>query len=146
MGTTLFITLTHVSCYKCGVVFGVESTHHERLLKTHDWFYCPNGHHQAYFGKTKDEQRIADLEREAKALKSSKDYWSDRAVSAERDAGHQRSRVNGYKGILTRTKKKIAAGRCPCCSHQFKNLESHMKTKHPNFDPEKGAEALAEKA
>jgi hypothetical protein len=146
MATTLFLTLTHVSCYKCGVVFGIESSHHERLVQSHDWFYCPNGHHQGYFGKNEKERRIEELERETKALKSSKEYWSGRATSAENEAGHQRARVNGYKGMLARTKKKIAAGRCPCCSAEFRDLKRHMKTKHPKYDPAKGAEAMAGEA
>jgi hypothetical protein len=146
MATTLLITLTHVSCYECGVVFGIESNRNNDLLKSHDNFWCPNGHSQRYIGQTAEERRIAELERTTKSLISSRDFWSGQARDARQDAEHERRRVNGYKGVVARTKKKIAAGRCPCCSHQFKNLESHMRTQHPHYDPAKGAEALAGKA
>jgi hypothetical protein len=77
---------------------------------------------------------------------TSKEFWEQRARSSSATVAHQERRINGYKGVVARTKRKIAAGRCPCCSHQFKDLERHMTTKHPGYDPDKGAEALAAKA
>lgn len=146
MVTTLLVTLTHVCCSECGAVFGLESSFERGLRESHATFYCPNGHRQHFPGQTEKERRIAELERTTKSLISSRDLWSGQARTAQQEAEHERRRVNGYKGIVARTKKKIAAGRCPCCSHQFKNLESHMRTQHPHYDPEKGAEALVGKA
>lgn len=42
--------------------------------------------------------------------------------------------------------KKIVAGRCPCCSHKFKDLAIHMRSEHPNYDPEKAVAAIEAKA
>jgi hypothetical protein len=57
----------------------------------------------------------------------------------------QERQIAARKGIITRMKRRLVAGRCVCCSKQFKDLETHMKARHPSFDPEKGAEALTEK-
>lgn len=142
---TYTITLVAVTCYKCGVIFGIESNRQDRLEKSHESFWCPNGHSQAYVSKTVEEKRIEELEREARTLKVSRDSWRDQATTAREEVQHQGRRINGYKGLVARTKRKIAAGRCPCCSHQFKDLERHMQTQHPKWNPEQGAAALAQK-
>lgn len=146
MNTTVFVTLTHISCSECGAAFGVEASFERARREDHSTFYCPNGHRQHFPHQTEKERRIAELEREAKSLKSSRDFWSEQSRSARQDAEHERRRVNGYRGVVARTKRRIAVGRCVCCSRQFKDLERHMKSQHPKFDPDMGAAALAEKA
>lgn len=46
-----------------------------------------------------------------------------------------------YVSAMRHGKKRVAD--CQC---QFKDLERHMQTQHPKFDPDKGADALAGKA
>jgi hypothetical protein len=140
------ISLVTVRCFKCGVIFGIESGRKEELTESHDSFWCPNGHAQHFVGQTEKEKRIAQLERDVRSNKSSADFWREQSASAAKEVEHQSRRINGYKGVVARTKRRVAAGRCPCCSAEFKNLESHMKAKHPNYDPAKGAEHLAEKS
>ena len=41
-----------VTCYKCEIEFKMTTSLYDDLLKSHDTFYCPNGHGQA-FGKKK---------------------------------------------------------------------------------------------
>ena len=36
------------SCCKCGVVFMITNSFDDRLRKSHETFYCPNGHAQSY--------------------------------------------------------------------------------------------------
>ena len=38
-----------------------------------------------------------------------------------------------YKGHLTRVKRRVGNGVCPCCNRTFKNLADHMTTKHPDY-------------
>jgi hypothetical protein len=40
-------------------------------------------------------------------------------------------------------KRRVAKGICVCCSKKFKDLETHMKEEHPDWNPDKAAEALA---
>lgn len=37
------------------------------------------------------------------------------------------------KGVVTRTRNRIANGVCPCCDRSFTNLQRHMASKHPDY-------------
>jgi hypothetical protein len=142
---TVFLTLTAETCCTCGLVFGLEAGHQRQLRESHEFFYCPNGHRQHYTAQTDKERRIAELERTEKALRSSEAFWKDRTTSARAEAERKTRQVNCYKGVVTRFKRRLVAGRCPCCSHAFKDLERHMKNQHPKYDPDRAADALAGK-
>lgn len=142
---TVAIEFVAITCYKCGLIFGIESSRNETLTKSHESFWCPNGHSQAYLGKTAEQKRIEELERETRELKSSRDFWNDQAKSANATVEHQNRRINGYKGAVARVRRRVAKGRCPCCSQQFKDLKQHMAAVHPHWDPDTAAERLAEK-
>ena len=140
---SVFITKTiePVTCGSCQILFGLEVSHHAKLRRTGAWFHCPNGHQIHYYES--DEQKLRDELVRQKA----------RTDQAEEDARCQRRRValkdrqiSARKAVATRLRNKIARGRCPCCSHQFKDLERHMKTEHPKWSPEKAADALVAKA
>lgn len=142
------ITLVAETCCVCGIAFGIPSDTRKHRLDDHGYFYCPNGHSQHYTGKTEAEklrEQLASKDREIAAQKSRVTYWSDQhsAVAAQKSAVERSLRAT--KAVVTRTKKKIVAGRCPCCSTKFKDLAVHMRTEHPNYDPEKAAAAIEAK-
>lgn len=56
------------------------------------------------------------------------------SVLSERNAAQRALRAT--KGRLTKTKKRIANGVCPCCNRHFVNLERHMTGKHPDYTKE----------
>lgn len=135
--TTLYVQ----ECIACGITFAFGKSYDARLRETHENFYCPNGHRQAYLGKTEAEKLREQLKREEERrerLESTVEFWKGRERMAER-------RVRAHKGIVTKLKKRVANGVCPCCHAKFKNLRDHMKAEHPDWDPEKGAEAIAGK-
>lgn len=146
MLTTLSITLTHIACCRCGIVFGIEQSRIDRLRETHEDFYCPSGHVQGFYGPNEKERKIAALERETKALITSRDFWAEQTRTANVRTEEVKRSLRGTKAVVTRMKRRTAKGRCPCCSHQFKDLERHMKTRHPKWEPENGAEGLAAQA
>lgn len=45
-----------IECCKCGIIFGVSQERNNRLLDTHETFYCPSGHPQSYVGKTEAQK------------------------------------------------------------------------------------------
>lgn len=52
-------------CYEgCFAVITLHPEEERRLRRTHEDFYCPAGHVQAFRGKTKDQKEIERLERE----------------------------------------------------------------------------------
>ena len=125
-------TLVTEECISCGVLFAIPVFLQDRLKDTHRNFYCPNGHSQHYVGKTEAQELAEKLETE----KRNATFWRERTKvrEAERDrAEHQR---DAYKGHTTRLKKRVAKGRCPCCSSTFVNLEAHMKKRHPDYGVE----------
>lgn len=144
---TVVITLRSVACYLCGIHFAMPADHLERRIADGFNFWCPNGHSQGFI-----ETEAMRLAKQLKAKndelarqKSALDQSHARNADLERTVAHQDRRINSYKGVVARTKRRVAKGRCPCCSAEFKNLKEHMKTEHPHWDPDKHAEALAEK-
>jgi hypothetical protein len=127
--STLWITLTHISCYKCGVVFGIPANLNAELLNNHESFWCPNGHSQHYLGKTeaqKQRERAEMAEQRAERAEASRRAAWDQAEAAER-------RRRAAKGQLTKVKNRVANGVCPCCNRSFADLAAHMSTKHPDY-------------
>lgn len=45
----------------------------------------------------------------------------------------EQNRARGLKSALTLTKKRIAKGKCPCCTKTFADLENHLKEKHAEY-------------
>lgn len=123
-------------CCECGVPFGMTTATHS-FYRNHSAaapgatknFYCPNGHAQHYAGKT-EEQKL----REQLASERERNENSERFLREQRDREQNRSRA--LKGHLTRQRKRAKAGVCPCCNRTFKQLAAHMKSQHPDFEPE----------
>lgn len=139
MSTLVTISLSPITCYKCGVTFGMDRHTVAQRERDHNSFWCPNGHEQAFLGKSEAERLRDQLAREK--------HWREQAEARARENREEAERItrrlNATRGVVTRHKKKIAAGRCPCCSHSFKDLRKHMETQHPNWNPEKKAEVRA---
>lgn len=123
MNTQLVQTyLIKEECCFCGVIFGIEQNHQKELLKTHQDFYCPNGHKQHYIAETEAER----LKRELTIERQQHDQ-----TKAELEHTKYQRRAN--KGVLTKLKARVKNGVCPCCNRSFTDLNRHMKTKHPNY-------------
>lgn len=122
------IRIDALSCGACGVWFGMEATHLDKVQNDGSWFYCPNGHHIHYMEseltKTQKEleQAKSRLERERRRLTNE----TDARRSAERSA-------SALRGVVTRTKHRVGNGVCPCCKRTLKDLARHMASQHPHY-------------
>jgi hypothetical protein len=121
--------LVPVTCASCGVVFGLNDGHEGHLRRSHQGFYCPNGHSNYWSGQNDAERYKALYEQEQK-----------RTEAARLDANHQREqrqaeerRARALKGVVTRTKRRVAHGVCPCCNRTFRDLAQHMSGQHPDY-------------
>lgn len=126
---TFYDTVITTRCYLCGVVFGMPAEMDRERRQDHKTFYCVNGHAQHYTGKTeaqKQRERAEEAERAAERMRVSRDAARDQAEAAER-------RRAAAKGQLTKVKKRVANGVCPCCNRTFADLAAHMSTKHPDY-------------
>jgi hypothetical protein len=148
------IPATEMTCW-CSISFVLPMTLYDYYKRTNDEkpgsfsLYCPLGHPMIPAGKSTSDRLRDQLAAEKHAREQSEanaKYLSGRVSDLYDEKGRVERKLRGTRAVVTRMKRRAVAGRCPCCSDQFKDLERHMKTKHPNFDPEKGAEALAEKA
>jgi hypothetical protein len=110
------------TCIECGCLFGVTEEFQKQLKRSHRNFYCPNGHGQHYPEKTD-----AELEREKNArLTHQLDQLKAGNASLQAELAKAAKREK-------RSKRRAAAGVCPCCHRTFKQLAAHMTDVHPEF-------------
>lgn len=129
--TTLTNRTTFViqECCVCNVQFAMTQDMDKRRLADHKAFFCPSGHSQSYTGKTeaqKQKERADKLSNQVDAARARSEYWRNKQ---ERTA---RSR-SAIKGQLTKAKKRVAGGACPCCNRTFVDLAKHMNGQHPTY-------------
>jgi uncharacterized protein with PIN domain len=130
-GTALLINTEYVciTC-TCGLIFAVPAAVRQRWVDNNKSFFCPMGHSLSYTGSELDKLR-KQLERE----KRDKEFHQ-RNATAEREAREKTQRqLRATKGAKTRMANRIKNGVCPCCNRTFMDLQRHMSTKHPDFDP-----------
>lgn len=123
---TRSITIKSVSCGSCGILFGLDSAFMDARLDDGKSFYCPNGDFISWKAANEAERIELRLRMELDAARSLARRESERA----RTADYQR---RAAKGQLTKTKKRVAAGVCPCCNRTFQNLGRHMAGQHPDY-------------
>lgn len=122
-----------VVCYakSCKVSFCIEKNRHAQLQRNGEGFYCLNGHLQSYSPGPSEAQKLrqenARLADQARLAQESADYQRSRREAAERSA-------SAYKGQVTKIKKRVGRGVCPCCNRTFADLARHMAGKHPDFE------------
>lgn len=134
--TTAVSQMISIVCCKCGIEFHVPAHWNRKRHEDHKPFYCPNGHEQGYYGKSRKELRIEELEREntQQGHQLANKAALLKQARVERDLADRRRAA--AKGQLTKTKNRIAAGVCPCCNRTFSNVARHMKSQHPTYTSE----------
>ena len=122
------LTGTHTvymqDCVSCGIAFGVPDEFDDRRRDDGKTFYCPNGHTLSY-GNTLAKQLKAEREKTAR-LTARIDQERAERESAQR-------RAAAARGQVTKIKRRVGRGVCPCCNRSFADLAAHMQTKHPGF-------------
>ena len=140
MGTLTYSgQLVTTNCW-CGIHYAVPSEFYEMIKRQHrdghtqTRIYCPLGHTWEFAGEGEAARLRKQLEREQNSLRAT------RALLAHEERSHAATR-----GHLTRTKKRVAHGVCPCCNRTFQQLARHMKAKHPEYvGPVSQAETLTD--
>lgn len=120
-----------IYCYSCRCPFAVPADIRARWREDGANFYCPNGHVQHY-----TESDIQRLQKQLEREKRDKE-WAQRNAASEREARERTERrLSAANGAKTKLRNRIKNGVCPCCTRSFTNLAAHMKTKHPEFQPD----------
>jgi hypothetical protein len=119
--------LVVLTCW-CGMRHAVPSELREHQLRQHndglsvDSVYCPLGHSHVPSGEGEAERLRKQLEREQQR------HSATRSLLQHEERSHAATR-----GHLTRTKRRVGNGVCPCCHRTFQQLSRHMKAKHPEY-------------
>lgn len=122
------ITLKVWDCPSCGVIYGVTEEFANHRREHGGSYYCPNGHVLSW--------KETELERVRRELANEQER-RNRTVARLNDEIEARQAVerslSATKGVLTRTRKRVANGVCPCCHRTFVALGRHMKSQHPDY-------------
>jgi hypothetical protein len=105
-------------CINCGCEFGLPVEFRDELKKSHQVFYCPNGHNMIYSAKSEAEKVRDELKRKEAELAAQ----VEAKIVAQQEAAR-----------LERKLKRVHKGTCPCCKRSFENLKRHMEQKHPEL-------------
>lgn len=122
-----------IECCNCGIHFGLPDALYRSLCRSHNFFFCPNGHEQHFIGESEEEK----LKKQVKAYKQEAEWNRERADrNWKRAEAADRSRA-AHQGVATKRKKehdrmknRVQHGVCPCCNRSFQNLRRHMETQH----------------
>jgi hypothetical protein len=127
--TTLNYTETLVvrHCW-CGIAHGIPENLSRRADEDGIDVFCPLGH----VWVIKDTE-IKKLRRKLAAEEAARaDEERRRRAAQDLLRAEERSHA-ATRGHLTRTKKRIGNGVCPCCGRHFTDVERHMASKHPDY-------------
>lgn len=124
-------TVEIIHCARCGSPFGVQKHQLDSLRETGKTFYCPSGHSNVYT-KTKADLLSTELAK----VKRDLEWEAEQNRRNRQDAAHYKKSRDAYKGQVTKIRKRVANGVCPCCNRTFQNLREHMLTQHPDFQTE----------
>ena len=122
MTATRTIVLTALECHTCGAVYGLSKDYEAARRSDHKSWCCPNGHSQYFPQESREEKLKRQLDQTARQL--------SRTQSRLKQTEYQR---RAAKGQLTKTKRRVANGICPCCNRTFANLARHMAGQHPEY-------------
>lgn len=123
--------LVVVRCW-CGVQHAVPESLRKQQLAAKERgdnmeVFCPLGHkYIPGSGLTPAQEEAARLKRRLEYAEADRD-----SARAERDS--EKRRAAAARGQVTKIKKRVGKGVCPCCNRHFTNLERHMQTQHPEF-------------
>jgi hypothetical protein len=119
--------LVVVTCPVCGIGHAIPQDLNTQAKRHRTGVHCPLGHTWIYTKSV--EQDLAEAKRDA-------EYYKRRLSGEREDHGRTRRRLSATQGVVTRTKKRIAAGVCPCCKRTFQQLARHMAGQHPDYAAE----------
>lgn len=133
MGTITYAgTFTTLHCINCGVPFALDGNYVKERRRDHKGFCCPNGHSQYWPQNNEVEQARSERD----AARAAQSAAEDQAEAARNEALIARRRAAAARGQVTKIKNRIKNGVCPApgCKRHFKNVMSHIRTCHPEFE------------
>lgn len=130
-GTQTTVTLVPITCsYEgCGVTFALDESYRHARQQDHKTWYCPNGHSRYYPAKS-DVEKLSDELAASRRIAENERTRRQREQERREHAERQRAAARGQ---VTKIKRRIGRGVCPCCNRTFADLGRHMAGQHPEF-------------
>lgn len=125
----VFVSMEPICCCSCGITFGIPDTFVNELRVTHAEFWCPAGHPLSFRGESEPERLARELKAERDRLAAER----ARHDQTRAELREEQRRLSATRGVVTRTKRRISCGVCPCCNRSFSNLRRHMQTQHTDY-------------
>lgn len=121
-------------CARCRAEIALPEELHAAARRSPDvGFYCAYGHSQHFAaGPTEADKLRQERDRLAQRLAERDDRI--RAEIEAREAAERSAKA--VRGHMTRLRRRVGNGVCPCCTRSFRNLAEHMKMQHPGFTAE----------
>lgn len=116
-------------CRSCGAYFYIGDRLEKGCSEQGRTWWCPACGHKWHYGKTEAARVQEELE-----LQKKRTEWAQEDARQVREARDRLGRrVAAHKGHNTRLRRRLEAGKCPCCSVHFEDLEEHITTEHPGY-------------
>jgi hypothetical protein len=125
MNDTIVYTgrLVVTSCW-CGIHMAIPDDLHSFAVRRGKTLWCPVGHTFVF-----NDTVVKELAEAKKRLAREQ----ERTQATRELLTHEEHSHRATRGHLTRQKKRIAGGVCPCCTRTFKDLARHMAGQHPDY-------------
>jgi hypothetical protein len=136
------VTFDPINCAQCGFHYFVPKATIDLWRKNAATFYCPLGHSNWYGESEVDKmrrERDAAKQREETIRKQCAEAIEGKAAAIRKAQETEAMRAT-LDAQLKRSRKRAAAGVCPCCKRTVKQMAAHMKTKHPDYARTSAAE------
>jgi len=127
------IELTEINCGCCGGTYAINERYREKQQEVGGSWTCP--YCKVGWGYSNNNDN-AKLKKQLEQEKKRREWAEKNAQRARDEADEAERRRKAQKAATTRLRNRAKAGICPCCNRHFKQLEAHMKNKHPDFIPE----------
>lgn len=124
-------TLETMQCGTCGLWYAAPDWWWKEQQKNGGDIHCPRGCRRTYgpLKKRREDKLQERLDAAGVQLAESR----SRERTARASAASADRRTSAQKGVVTKIRKRIAGGACPCCNRSFVDLGRHMKSKHPDY-------------
>jgi hypothetical protein len=125
-------SLTTMQCGPCGGTYAISEAYRAKKAQEGGYWHCP--YCQCSWGYAGSEN--ARLKQAVEDERQRVAVANERAAEFRRMAETQGRRAAAARGQVTKIKKRVANGSCPCCRQSFANLAAHMASQHPTYASE----------
>jgi hypothetical protein len=123
------VSVARIACGGCGGVYAISEKYRKQKEQEGGGWHCP--YCQCSWGYWDGEnEKLKKQVQEANDRLAGERARHDQTREA---LAHEKHGARSVRGHLSRVKKRVAAGVCPCCNRTFQNLARHMVGQHPSF-------------